>query len=481
MRILMATSEVLPYSKTGGLADVSAALPRALAALGHEVAVVTPLYGATQLGEYTVASASLSVAFGDAVHFPRILTKVDAGVRMYFVDYPPFFQRDGLYFDERGDFADNPERFTLLSRAAIEIAKQEFHPDVVHCHDWQTAMVPVLLKSRYWADPYWSEIPCLFTIHNLAYQGSFPPEVLARIGLGNDVYNPNGVEFYERVNMLKGALMYSDAISTVSEGYAREIQTKEFGCGMEGVLKHRAADVSGILNGVEYADWDPAHDPHIAANYDAGDMDGKSVCKEDLLREFDLPTTNLDRAVVGIVSRFAVQKGFDLIEAAMEQMLGLDIFLTVLGSGDQRYVDTFREMAARAPDRVAVKVAYSEQLAHKIEAGSDLFLMPSQYEPCGLNQMYSLRYGTVPVVRATGGLDDTITNFDPLTGEGTGFKFSDYTPVAMMGALWTALQVYPEKPAWTRLIENGMAQDYSWAQSATKYVNLYERLVDEKR
>jgi starch synthase len=481
MRILMVASEVVPFSKTGGLADVTGALPRALVHLGHEVGVVTPLYRMARLEQPETLFPSLTVPLGAQTHFPAVQTIERGGVKFYFVSYPPFFDRAALYGTPEGDYPDNAERFALLSRAAIEIAQLNFHPDTFHCHDWQAGLVPVLLRTLYARSPAVQRTPLLFTIHNLGYQGLFRSDVLEQLGLPRHLFHVEGLEFYGKVNLLKGGLVYSDAINTVSRGYAREIQTEEYGFGLDGLLRHRSLVLSGILNGVDYSQWNPATDPLIAARYSPSDLSGKRKCKADLLRAYGLPAESLDRPLVGIVSRLSAQKGADLIEEAAPDLMAEDFVLVVLGTGDAEYEELFRRLAQNYPRKVAVRIAYDNTLAHKIEAGADIFLMPSRYEPCGLNQIYSLKYGTVPVVRATGGLDDTVENFDPAAQQGTGFKFSEYSGQALLQALRAALQTYRNPAAWRRLMLNGMARDFSWDASAAQYVKLYEGLVAARR
>jgi starch synthase len=410
-----------------------------------------------------------------------VQTLVFHGVRFYFVVYSLFFDRAALYGTPAGDYPDNAERFALFSRAALEIAQLHFRPDILHCHDWQSALVPVLLRSTYGRSAALGRTPVLFTIHNLGYQGLFAPDVLRPIGLPESLFTIDGLEFYGKVNLLKGGLVFSDAITTVSRGYAREIQTEEYGFGLDGLLRHRSLVLSGILNGVDYSHWNPATDRHIAARYGPDDLRGKRECKRDLLAAFGLPAARLDRPLIGIVSRLSAQKGADLISDAAQELMALDLYLLVLGSGDAVYEDLFRTLAARYPDKVGVRIAYDDALAHKIEAGSDIFLMPSRYEPCGLNQIYSLKYGTVPVVRATGGLDDTVEQFDPATGAGTGFKFQEYSGRAMLGAIRAALEAYRHADQWRRLMLCGMAQDYSWGASAAQYLRLYEGLLASRR
>ena len=480
LRVLMAASEGVPFSKTGGLADVIGALPPALANDGGvEVAVVLPRYRATKLEKEKELISSLTIPLGTRLHFARILEAPKKGkVRWLFVDYAPFFDRDSLYVTKDGkDQPDNPERFSLFSRAVVEIAKDIFRPDVIHCHDWQAGLAPVLLRTAYAQDTLLSEIPTVFTIHNLGYQGLFPSDALMRAGLGWELFTIDGLEFYGQVNFLKGALIYSTVVTTVSRKYALEVQTPEYGFGLDGVLRQRPGRVTGILNGVDYSEWDPSVDKLIAARYTPDKLEGKQACKLDLLRSFGLPETDAQLPIIGIVSRFTRQKGADLIADAADRMMKEKLRLIALGTGEPEYEQLFRQLASRFPGRVAVKIAYDNTLAHKIEAGADMFLMPSYYEPSGLNQMYSLRYGTVPIVRATGGLDDTIEEFNPATGEGTGFRFTSYSGTALLGAVSKALEVFADSAKWTRLMRNGMAKDFSWARSATEYRKLYESLA----
>jgi starch synthase len=474
MRILFVASEGLPFSKTGGLADVVEALPKALVAQGHEVAVVLPRYRGTEAAATVIPSLTIPMG-GARLRFPAIADgSVLGGVRYFFVDDPAYFDRDGLYGTSGRDYPDNAERYAEFCRAAIEVAKHIWPTDVFHCHDWQTALVPVLLRSSYSDDPLVKNIPVVFTIHNMGYQGQFPREMLDRVGLAQTLFHPEGLEFYGSVNLLKGGLVYSDYLTTVSRRYAQEIQTREFGHGLDGVAKKRADRLVGILNGVDYSAWNPAKDERIAANYSAKDLSGKHACKQDLLESFGLRHEHLERPVIGIVSRFADQKGFDLIAEKAHELMKEDLVLVVLGTGDRKYEKLFTALAAAYPGRVGLKIAYDNTLAHKVEAGADMFLMPSRYEPSGLNQMYSLKYGTVPIVRATGGLDDSITPFDVEHGTGTGFKFSEYTGEALLYAVRQALHHYMDERIWKRIQLNGMAKDFSWKGSAKEYTKLYE-------
>ncbi len=477
MHIAFAASECVPFSKTGGLADVVGALPAALAQLGHQVSVYLPNYKQTKLSSPRVVLPSVTVPFDDRYRFCSVLDGgTQNGAHFYFIDYPPFFDRDALYGTPLGDYPDNAERFALYSRAVLEAAKILGVPDVFHCHDWQSALVPVLLRSIYAEDPVFAPVPVVFTIHNMGYQGLFPPEILPLLQLPWDLFTISKLEFYGKVNFLKGALVFSDYITTVSKKYSQEIQTAEYGFGLEGVLKARAATVTGILNGVDYSQWSPETDNFIVARYSPNDLSGKRQNKEDLLKSFGVTNIDLNLPVIGIVSRFAAQKGFDLIAQVADRLAREEMVVVALGTGDKEYEDLFRRLNKQFPQKFAIKIAYDNTLAHKIEAGADMFLMPSRYEPCGLNQIYSLKYGTVPVVRATGGLDDTIEPWDPKTGRGTGFKFSDYTGDALLATVRNALAAYKDRSSWQTLMRNGMSKDFSWTASAKEYVRTYERV-----
>jgi starch synthase len=472
MRILFVASEGLPFSKTGGLADVVEALPKALVAQGHQVAVVLPRYRGSKAD--TPIIPSLTIPLGNRLRFPAIAdgTLLD-GVRYFFVDDPAYFDRDSLYGTAAGDYPDNAERYSEFCRAAIELSKHAWPTDVFHCHDWQTGLLPVLLRTVYGDDPVVRDLPVVFTIHNIGYQGQFRRDVLTRAGIPDTLFNPGALEFFGNVNLLKGGLVYSDYVTTVSRRYAQEIQTPEFGYGLDGVVRSRADRIVGILNGVDYTAWNPAKDSLIAAKYSAKDLSGKQLCKQDLLQLYGLSTDNPHRPLMGIVSRFADQKGFDMIADRAHEILREDVMLVVLGTGDRRYEDLFRALASAYPGRVGFKFAYDNVVAHKVEAGSDIFLMPSRYEPSGLNQMYSLKYGTVPVVRATGGLDDSIENFDLEHGTGTGFKFSEYSGTAFLYAVRQALHHYSDERIWKRIQLNGMGKDFSWKTPAAEYAKLY--------
>jgi len=478
MHIAFAASECVPFSKTGGLADVVGALPRALAALGHQVSVYVPRYRQTKLADPQTVVRSITIPFDDEYRFCSVVTagaNTPAGVRFYFVDYPPYFDREALYGSPAGDYPDNAERFALFSRAVLEASKVLGVPHVFHCHDWQSALVPVMLRTLYAEDPAFREVATVFTIHNIGYQGLFSPDTLPLLMLPWDLLTISKMEFFGQVNFLKGALAYSDFVTTVSKKYSQEIQTTEYGFGLEGVLRDRAATVTGILNGVDYDEWSPQTDKFITAKYSPQDLSGKLQCKHDLLHAFGVTSADSKVPVIGIVSRFAAQKGFDLIAQIMDRLAREEMIVVALGAGDKTYEEMFQRLNKRFPNKIATKVAYDNAIAHKIEAGADMFLMPSRYEPCGLNQIYSLKYGTVPIVRATGGLDDTIEPWDARTGKGTGFKFSDYTGEALLATIKQALLAYRDPSSWQTLMRNGMGRDFSWGASAREYGKIYER------
>ena len=481
MHIVFAASECAPWAKTGGLADVVSALPRVLARLGHKVSVFIPYYRqvAKAVPNPSVVLSSVTIPFPSYNRFVRVLNGgVDAGVQTYFIDCPELFDRESFYATPSGDYPDNAERFGLFSRAVIEASKTIEVPDVFHVHDWQAAMLAVLLRSTYYFDPVFRHVPAVLTIHNAGYQGWFPPQTMEKLLLPWDMFTFDKLEHYNTMNFLKGGIVYADAITTVSRKYAEEIQTAEFGNGLEGVLRKRSGDLFGILNGVDYDEWNPATDPHIAAHYSAENLAGKKECRRDLLHAFGFEGVSDETAVIGVVSRFATQKGFDFIVEIMEKLVEEDVVLTILGTGEEYYERLLVEMASRHPANVRVLVKFDNVKAHKIEAGADIFLMPSRYEPGGLNQIYSLKYGTIPVVRATGGLDDTID--EQPNGGGNGFKFWGYSPLALLDAIHRALNTFRNKKEWTEMMKRAMKQDFSWDKPAAEYARVYERVIQNR-
>ncbi len=465
----MVASEAAPLAKTGGLADVVDALPEALRAAGDEAAVLIPRYGSIDLKGARRVYDSLPIYLG-LDRFDTSIYQAPAAFPFYLVDCPVLYDRKGLYGESGVDYPDNQIRYAVLARAAMGVARHLFRTEIFHCHDWQAGLLPAYLHTLFSSDPTFLGVKTLFTIHNLGYQGLFPPAALAEVGLDEAAYRPDGMEFFGRVSFMKAGIAFSDAISTVSPGYAREIQTPEFGFGLDGALSARAAVLSGILNGVDYAEWNPETDPLIPARFSDADLSGKRVCKEALVREFGLPPAAMERPLAGVVSRFTRQKGMDILAAAADEMMAEDVYLVGLGTGEPEFEDFFRRMAAAHPGRIAVRIGFDNALAHRIEAGADMFLMPSHYEPCGLNQIYSLRYGTVPVVRATGGLNDTID-------EDTGFKFTEYSGPALAEAVRRAVEAFAAPDAWQAMMRRGMRKDFSWKTSAAAYSQLYQRML----
>jgi starch synthase len=497
LRILLAASEVTGFAKTGGLADVCAALPRALARRGHRVAVVTPFYHAVRARELplTPLPQPLDIPVGGRTVGGRLLrgTLPDSDVPVYFVEQPEFFGRDdptqgrGLYQytapgGARRDYPDNAERFLFFARAVLEaMPLLDGFPQVLHANDWQTGLAPVFLSESYAHRPAYAAVRSLFTVHNIAYQGNFPSAAMGLTGLDARLFNHLQLEFYGQLSFLKGGIVFADRISTVSPSYAQEIQTRAFGCGLEGVLAELRGRLTGIVNGVDYADWNPATDPLLAANYGPETVaEGKPVCKAALQSALGLPAEP-QTPVLGVIARLVEQKGISLVTQAAEQLLGEGVQLVVLGEGDPEYHRQLHRLQERFPSQVGLALFFDETLAHRIEAGADVFLMPSLYEPSGLNQLYSLKYGTVPVVRATGGLADTIvdaTEENLAADRATGFCFGPHTVGTFLAAVRRALGLYRQHPdRWLRLVRTGMHQDWSWDRSAAAYEALYRSML----
>ena len=474
MRILLVASEAVPFIKTGGLADVIGALPTALAAAGHEVVLVVPLYGSIDHHKFALEKldAKRTVPLGGWSEDAWVWRSTHGGFTTWFVDNPALFSRSGGPYGHPDDAAS----FAFFSRAAFELLRDppDGKPvDALHANDWQTALALVHLHIARATDASLRTVGSVFTIHNLAYQGVFSADLFPLTGLSWDYFGMQGVEFWGRVNFMKGGLVFADVLNTVSEKYAREILTPQYGAGLEGVLAERSADLFGVLNGVDYDEWNPETDKHLPARYTATDVGPKELCRSSLLREMGLPRGD-EVPLAGVVSRLAAQKGIDLLEARLPAILER-VRLVLLGSGDAHFEETFRNAARNRPDRLAVKIGYDEALAHRIEAGAEMFLMPSAYEPCGLNQIYSLRYGTIPVVRATGGLDDTIIDADQDPEHGNGFKFDAYDADALVATVDRALNARRSLPRWQKIRANGMRADFSWARAAKRYGDLYAR------
>jgi starch synthase len=481
LRVLFLAPEAAPFAKTGGLADVAGSLPDALKRQGVDVGIGLPFYRVAREGGFSTRPlfSGLEVPLGSAVLKGRVIeTGTKEGVPVYLFEREDLFDRPNLYATSEGDYYDNLERFAYFSRCALLFAKLTGSPiDVIHCHDWQTGLVPAYLKTLYHDDPFFAKTATVFTIHNIGYQGLFPEDKLPVCGLPPEAFQLKGVEYWGRISLLKAGMVYADALTTVSPAYAKEIQTAEFGLGMEGVLQKRSADLYGILNGADYAVWSPENDPDIPYPYDLGRIGEKARNKEALLDELGLAEDLKDRPLFGVVSRLSAQKGCDLLAQVMEEMIGLGAGAVILGAGEEKYQTLLEKAARRRPDTVALRIGFDESLAHRIMAGVDMLLIPSLYEPCGLTQMYALRYGTVPVVRATGGLDDTIVPFDPETEQGNGFKFGPYNPEALMGAVKKAARLYREPVKWKALMTNAMKEDFSWDRSAQRYVELYRTII----
>jgi starch synthase len=485
MRILMLAAECAPFAKTGGLADVVGALPRVLRAMGHDVIVVMPKYEQINYVRYGLnpTMGPLGVWMGDTQEWCQLHMTVHDDVPVYFVESHKYFSRPGLYHDAAfNDYADNPRRFGLLTRAGLQLCQDTgFAPDIVHAHDWHTALAPAYLKIWHWNDPVLGGAASVLTIHNIAYQGVYGAEHMDYLGLQWANFTPDTFEDYGRINFLKGGIQYADVVNTVSPTYADETRTPEGGYGLAPYLNDKGDRYVGILNGVDYAEWSPQSDTRIPARYDAGDMAGKAVCKRALQERLGLEARP-DIALIGAVSRLVEQKGLDLLAQALDGILNtMHVQFALLGSGGSGLERFYGELPGRYPGRAGSYIGYSDDLAHLIEAGADFFIMPSRFEPCGLNQIYSLRYGTLPIVRATGGLDDTVQQYDEATGEGTGFKFDAASPAAIADTVGWAVSTYYDRPHHMRqLIRRAMAQDYSWERSAVAYVALYERAIAVK-
>ena len=482
--MLFLASEVTPFAKTGGLADVAGSLPGALQRLGADVSVGMPLYRAVKEGAFerqTVFKGLEVPVAGQTLSGTVQAAEMEEGVPVYFFEREDLFDRPNLYRTAEGDYYDNLERFAFFCRAALLFAKTAGMPfDVIHCHDWQTGLVPAYTNTLFRGDPFFASTATLFTLHNIGYQGVFPREKLSACGLPPETFHLEGTEYWGSISLLKAGIVYSDAMTTVSPTYSREIQTPEFGMGMEGILRKRSHVLHGVLNGADYSVWNPETDRHIAFPYDLEHLSGKSADKAALLEEAGLDPALLERPVLGMISRLSHQKGCDLLIPILDELAGMKVGLVVLGEGERPYESALREAAEKHADGVFVSIGFDEPLAHRIMAGADIFLVPSLYEPCGLTQMYALKYGTVPVVRATGGLADTIEEFDPRSGGGNGFKFGPYEPGAFLDAIRRATDLWSDREAWEALRRNGMRADFSWNRSAERYLDLYQSLMEAK-
>ena len=458
MKIAMLASEVVPFAKTGGLADVTGALPLALEYCGHEIIVMMPAYKCIRDAKLKISRVSKDVTTAD----------IGKNIKVFFIENKDYFDRDGLYGDKNGDYPDNLERFAFFCRRALDLLKEiNFSADILHLHDWQASLAAAYLKNLYSDNNFYSRIRCVLTLHNIGYQGVFAKEEFSKLGFDLGLFDIDGFEFYNKVNLLKGGIVFTDFINTVSPTYAREIQTQELGFGLEGLLRERKDVLSGILNGVDYSVWDPNTDRFIMQNYSLASLENKALNKKDLQKICGLPQDK-NIPVLGMVSRLAEQKGFDIFAQSLDELAKLDVQIVILGDGDLKYREILKSAAEKYPKVISLSLKFDDPLAHKIYAGSDIFLMPSQYEPCGLGQLISLHYGTIPLVFKTGGLADTI-------GKNNGFLFSRYTPEELLKLINKATLVFKNKNKWSSLINNAMKCNFSWKVSADKYVQLYAK------
>ncbi len=473
LNVVIAAPEAVPFAKTGGLADVAGSLPAALSRLGLKVVLFMPFYRQVAEKGFEIEPTGIEIAvpLGRRVVMAEALLGHHQGVPVYFIRRDEFFDRTFLYGTPEGDYFDNLERYAFFSRAVLEVVKaRNLAPDVIHCNDWQTGLIPAYLKDMYRGEPVFQNTAAVFTVHNMAYQGQFPANLYDATGLSFQLFNPEGLEFWGSINLLKAGLVFSEVVTTVSKAYSREIQTPEYGYGLDGVLRKRKDAVFGILNGADYSEWDPETDPVLPQNYSPGELKGKSACRKKLLRAFGLKA-RVKTLVIGMITRLADQKGLDILSEAMPDLMKMDIALAVLGSGDRRYQEVLKDLSARYPERLSVKIAFDSGLSHLVEAGADAFLMPSRFEPCGLNQIYSLKYGTVPIVRATGGLDDTVRDYSE--EDGNGFKFKEYSAPALIEKVAEAVDVYSRKKEWSALQRRGMSENFSWDDAAARYLEAY--------
>lgn len=479
MKILIVSSEVFPFAKVGGLADVAGSLSKSLVSLGCDARVIMPLYGCVDREKFGLVKEKANIRHpltGVMRSFDLFSCKI-SGTTVYFIENKEYFSRDEIYGGQSGDCPDNASRFSFFSKAALAAIKElDFKPDIIHCNDWQSALIPFYLKFKLVKDSFYKGIKVLFTIHNMAYQGLFEKKVMKKVGIPASFFNIDGVEFHGKLNFMKAGLVYSDAVSTVSPRYAEEIMTPEYGYGLEGALKGRREDVYGILNGVDYSIWSPGSDNFLKENFDTDSLEKKTECKKDLLKQVDL-SISPDKPLLGSVTRLVEQKGMDLLANITDRIVQLGAGVVMLGQGGQNYNNVFRSLAEKYPENVSVSIEFNEELAHKIEAGCDIFLMPSRYEPCGLNQMYSIKYGTIPVVRATGGLDDAIIDFDKNRKRGNGFKFGPAGEEAFFEAIQRAVSCYKDRGLWRKLMVQAMSYDYSWEHSTKEYIQLYKRIL----
>lgn len=478
LHVAIAASEIAPFAKTGGLGDILGSLPKALEGLGLRLSLIMPAYRSILQGNFPLEDTGVrfSVPVSRRQEVGMLLrAKAGKAIPVYLIRADRYFDRDYLYGTPEADYPDNAERFTFFSRAILEVLKLD-PPQIVHTHDWQSALAIAFLKAQPHLYPQLSSAKTVFTVHNLGYQGLFDYLDWHLLNLDRSFFTPRYLEFYNKINFLKGGLVFADAITTVSPTYAEEIKTAEQGFGLEGVFQERAGSLVGILNGADYGLWSPENDPFVKKRYGPKDISGKRLCKADLQRSFGLPVYP-NVPLIGMVSRLTAQKGFDLLEKALDSLLSRDIQFVLLGTGEKHYEEFFTQVRLEYPGKVGLKITFDDSLAHRVIAGADLFLMPSRYEPSGLTQIYSLKYGTIPIVRATGGLKDTIREFEPKTGRGNGLVFGPYEVGDLLEAVDRALAYFHRQKVWRNLLDNAMAADFSWTRSAQAYLNLYQKVL----
>lgn len=484
MKVLFATSEITPFSRAGGLADVSHDLTLTLARMGHEVIVVTPKYRQTRNTGLSLQPMPnvLEVPISWMKKPAKVwMSHLDHQVIVYFIERDELYDREGLYGNEFGDYQDNAERFIFFSRAVMELCRSlDLRPDVLHGNDWQTGLIPVYLKTLYAGDPALKSASSLFTIHNLGYQGLFWHYDLHLTGLGWEFFTPDVLEFFGKLNLMKGGIVFADLINTVSPNYRKEILTPTYGFGLDGVLRSREKDLYAVLNGVDYRVWDPAQDPHISAPYTKEHPENKRQCKTQLQESFNLKKRS-DLPIIAVISRLLDRKGMDLISRIFPRLMQIEVEVVFMGAGADAYHSWVREAKEKYSNLIGFIEEYQDPMAHRIQAGADMLLMPSLYEPCGLEQLIALKYGTIPIVRAVGGLEDTVEDYQPKTDQGTGFKFKEYDEEHLLQAIQRSITVYRDKPRWKRLMERAMSRDFSWEQSAAQYLVLYEKALGKKR
>lgn len=483
LKILLVSPEIHPFAKTGGLADIAGALPKALHRLGHDVRTIMPKYKCVNTSQFKIDRllAEIKAPIGKIKKRGELFAgKLGGAIPSYFIGNDAYYHRDSLYGTSHGDFPDNAERFIFFCRSVLEACKAlQFQPDIIHCHDWQTGLIPVYLKTLYAGDAFFKNTRTIFTIHNLGYQGNFWHFDVPLANLPWELFTPDGVEFYGKFSFLKSGLMYADSLTTVSPTYGKEIRTTEFGFGLDGVLRHRARDLHGILNGADYEEWDPRNDPYIKKQYAPGNLKGKEACREALINLYSL-RVDAKSPILCMVTRFSQQKGLDLIMEDVDRIIASGAVFLMLGTGDAGYQIFFTRLSDQHKGKFVCKIGFDEETAHRMIAGSDIILIPSQYEPCGLTQIYGLKYGTIPVARAVGGLQDTVHEFNGKTLRGTGFKFKPFAIEYLLKTIQKAVSVFKNKPQWRRLMSNAMSQNYSWDLSAKKYSQLYIKTLRSK-